>query len=172
MSYPPQQPYQPPVVPSGAPAYEPPPQADWAPPKPSRGPLPWLIGALVVAVLVVGGVLAVYLGGVGQKPSAPAASLAPALTQAGAERACRTAFSKEFDARQDQNIKKDNSVIVSVQGIDLAETWQEGAGYAVNGTVRFTLTAWPVDPVESTLDLTCKVTGTDERPVTFVDNRN
>lgn len=50
--------YQPP---SG---YSPqPPQGDWGPPQPTkRGPLPWLIGALVVSVLAVGGLLYVLLG--------------------------------------------------------------------------------------------------------------
>jgi hypothetical protein len=71
MTYQPQQPYQPPVVPG--PAYQPPPQNDWTPPKSKRGPLPWLIGGLVVLVLVVGGLIAALANG-GDKPTAGASS--------------------------------------------------------------------------------------------------
>lgn len=177
MTYPPQQPYQhepyqPPVVP-GVPQSP----AGWMPPSPpppakSRA-VPLLIGALVVAVLVIGALGLAFVarsGSHGSKtPSAPAPTT-PTLTQAGAQRACRTAFGKEFEARQESVTKKD--ILVSTQGIDLAETYASGNGFVVNGTVRYTLTSFPLDPVQNTLDLTCTVTGTDEAPVTVIDNRN
>lgn len=164
---------QPPPVMPGYPTQ--PPRGDWTPQPPapkSRGLLLCLIGATVIAFGAVGALGFVLVGQSGHKVPSPVTTTSPVatLTQAGAQRACRTAFSKEFEDRQEANVKKD--VIVSVQGIDIAETWEDGAGYAVNGTVRYTLTAWPVDPVQETLELTCKVTGVDERPVTFVDNRN
>jgi hypothetical protein len=61
-------PYQPPVMP-GNPTQ--PPQGDWKPPAPrKRGPVPWLIGGLVVLVLVAGGLLAALLSDGGGKPTA------------------------------------------------------------------------------------------------------
>ena len=134
--------------------------------------MPLLIGALVVAVLAIGALAVAFVarsGSSSKAPSAPA-STAPALTEAGAQRACRTAFGKEFDARQQANTQKD--ILVSTQGIDLAETYPSGNGFTVNGTIRYTLTTYPLDPVQDTLDLTCTATGTDDAPVTTVDNRN
>lgn len=66
--------YPPPVTPGYT---QQPPPGDWTPPAPKRrGPLPWLIGALVVALLVVGGLIAVLASG-GSKPSADASPTPP-----------------------------------------------------------------------------------------------
>src|SRR6478752_3187920 len=133
MTHPPQQPYQqqpyqPPVAPGISQS-----PASWMPappPPPARSrTVPLLIGALVVAVLAIGALAVAFVarsGSSSKAPSAPA-STAPALTEAGAQRACRTAFGKEFDARQQANTQKD--ILVSTQGIDLAETYPSGNGF-------------------------------------------
>lgn len=66
--------YPPPVTPGYT---QQPPPGDWTPPAPKgRGPLPWLVGALVVAVLVVGGLIAVLVNG-GNEPTAGASPTPP-----------------------------------------------------------------------------------------------
>lgn len=154
-----------------------PPNNDWGRPRPApskkRGPLPWLIGALVVAVFAVGGLIVWAAFGQGdggsQGPSAPPP---PALTQAGAERACRTAFGEDWKGRSAYAEKESDGVIMSLQRIELLETWKTEAGYSVNATIHFTMTASLVAEVEDTIDLTCTATGTDELPVTDVAKRS
>jgi hypothetical protein len=162
MTYPQQQPHQqPPVVagphpqsPAGWPAPQP------APPAQRSRAVPILLGVLALVVLIVaGGIAAVaFLTG------------GDDLTEATAQRVCRTAFANEFQARQAGMAAKD--VLVSTQGIDLVETWKDGDGFKVNGTVRFTLTAWPIEPQANTINLTCTATGSDDKPVTSVANRD
>lgn len=58
---------QPPVMPGHTTQ---PPQGDWTPPAPKkRGPLPWLIGAVAVLVLAVGGLTVALVSGGGGKPA-------------------------------------------------------------------------------------------------------
>lgn len=154
-----------------------PPSSPWPPqqpeaPRKSRA-VPLLLGALAVLTVIVGGLIAVaaasgHLPGA-KKAAASSQAPPPALTEAGAQRACRTAFAQDWKDRQKSVTQKD--VIVSTQQIELVETWKSPNGYAVNGTIHYTLTAWPEAPVQNTLDLTCHVGGTDAEPSTEVDNR-
>lgn len=170
MTHPPQQ--QPPTV-HGYPAQ--PPRGDWAPtPRPpaKRGPLPWLIAALVVAVLGMGGLIA-WVAGESGKPAKPAASPPPpALTQAGAERACRTAFGEDWKGRSAYAEEGSEGVIMSLQRIELLETWKTDTGFSVNATVHYTMTASLIAEVKDTIDLTCTAAGTDEAPITDVNKRS
>lgn len=77
MTQPPHEPYQPPPVVAGYPTQPPP--GDWTPPtaKKKRGPLPWLIGGLVVLVLIVGGLIAALMGGSGTPTASPSAPPLP-----------------------------------------------------------------------------------------------
>jgi hypothetical protein len=138
------QPQQPPVMP-GYPAQ--PPQGAWAPPATKkRGPLPWLIGALVASILLVAGLLAVLFMTDANKPQPKA----PVLTEAGAQRACRTAFGQEWKDRA-KRVTADGDAVTSVQGIEMQETVKTTTGFMVNGTVHFTLTTGILAPVEDTL---------------------
>jgi hypothetical protein len=83
-------PQQPPVM-HGYPAQ--PPNNDWGQPPPAkkRGPLPWLIGALVVSVLGMAGLIAwLALSGDDEPAAAPAAAppAATAMTLAAVDKAC------------------------------------------------------------------------------------
>lgn len=167
MTYPPQQ--QPPVMHGYSPR---PPNNDWSPPPPKkRGPLPWLIGALVVAVLGMGGLIA-WLASDSTLPDEPAASPPPpVLTEVGAQRACRTAFGEDWKGRSAYAEEGSDGVIMSLQRIELLETWKTETGYSVNATIHFTMTASLVAEVQDTIDLTCTATGTDASPVTDVSKR-
>lgn len=94
------------------------------------------------------------------------------LSKAAAERACRTAFSREFQARNSRaQAGASTTVVASVTEIALVETWQTDEGWSINGTVHYTLTTGFVAPVQDTLEFTCTATGDDDHPVTSVVNR-
>jgi hypothetical protein len=93
------------------------------------------------------------------------------LSKESAERACRTAFGDEWRKRSNTVGGGDTSIIASVKSVEMLETVKENGGYTVNGTVHYTLTTALVAPVEGSIDLTCKATGSDDAPTTTVDNR-
>lgn len=136
------------------------------PPKTPRKGAAILLASLALLLLTGGMIAAVSLAWQADDP-APAP---PELTQAGAERACRTAFGREWDERNER-ATGDKDLIGNVQNIEMLETWKAGAGYSVNGTIHYTLTATLINPIDGTIDLTCAVTGSDEHPVTEVTNR-
>ncbi len=132
---------------------------------PQESPRNRLRSALIVAVvalILIAVVLAIVFSARSDK-----------LTSAGAQRACRTAVEQEWERRRDIAEQGDTSnILPSTQGIDLDETWESGDGWKVNATVRYTLTAFVVGPVENTLSLTCTASGSDDDPVTSVTNRS
>jgi hypothetical protein len=179
MSYQPQDPYRPPVVAGAAQVPGvPSPTPEWKPPK--NRALPWLIAALVALVVIAGGLAAALVTGVKlpwpsrDEPSGTVAvvNTLPPLTEASAQRACRTAFRQEWEARDDVVMKDEDDVLASVQDIEVLETWKTVEGYGVNGTIHYSLTGALIGSIEYTLDLTCTASGTDGAPHTVVDNRN
>jgi hypothetical protein len=133
-----------------------------------RNVLPWIVAA--VALLVAAGAVAfVFLRSGGDEPAAPSQ---PALTQSGAQAACRTAFREEWRDRLTAAGDKAEDVVVSVQDIELLETSQTSSGFVVNGTVHYTMTTGIIDPIQDTVDLRCTVGGTDAAPMTVVSNRS
>jgi hypothetical protein len=95
------------------------------------------------------------------------------LSKASAERACRTAFSSEWQKRSNvAGAGTATSIVASVKNIEMLETVKEGDGYTVNGTVHYTLTTALIAPVEGSIDLTCTATGSDDAPATEVANRS
>ena len=151
------------------PPYQPQTAAPWPAIQPQPAPavrrqrrwlLPVIIGAVVIVLLAAGGTAtAVYLANRDK------------LTQATAQRACRTAVESEWSDRQTMTATARRSILVSTQSIDLDETWQTDTGWSVNATVRYSLTTWPIDPVQNTLALTCVASGKETAPVTSVSNR-
>lgn len=162
MTYPPQHPYQTPPT-QGSSGWTAP-----APQKPRRTNLVAVVALVVAAVLLLAAIaVALFAAGAISNP------LSPGLSKEGAERACRTAFNREWEQR---NARADGgtatTIVASVQRIELLETWETDDGYSVNGTIHFTLTAGIVAPVEDTISLACTATGSDDSPVTSVSNRN
>lgn len=175
MSYDPQEPARPVNYVPGGYAPSPPPAFVPAmygqqpePPTPPRRrawPLVAALISLAVVVIALGVVLAWPHLKPAPKPVAPAG-----VSQATAQRACRTAIGDEWKSRLDGSDVKD--VVAAVQSVEIQETWQTADGWSVNGTVHYTLTTGVIDPVQETLDLTCKAAGTDANPATSVDNRH
>jgi hypothetical protein len=161
-----------PVVPGYPPqpgwAPEPPPQPQPQPPKNRTRLAAVLFSGSALLLLAVVAVVIVGRNGTG-------GGLLPfkaALTEPGAQRACRTAVGREWDARSDRAGGEDTTIITTVTSIEMLETWKAGDGYSVNATVHYTMTTDLVAPVQGSLDLTCTATGTDAAPVTTVANRN
>jgi hypothetical protein len=131
----------------------------------------WLYLAIAVGtLLVMAATVAVTLAAQRHSDKAPAAAV---LTEPVAQRACRTAIESDWKQRTDiaQANQTDTEIVVSLQGIDVQETWKNGDGYSVNAVVRYTLTTGIIDPVSDTISLTCTATGTDAAPITTVSNR-
>jgi hypothetical protein len=162
--------YPPPVTPGYV---QQPPPGDWTPPPAKSKAVPILIGVLIVLVIGVTGLgYVLFVRGAEEEPPAAPAPTPLVLTEAGAQRACRTAFGQDWEARSEYaTADKDGEVIAALQEIELQETWKTEDGFKVNGTIHYTLQAFPVDPVQSTIDLTCTVTGVDENPRTSVAKR-
>jgi hypothetical protein len=133
----------------------------YAPPPTRRGGLAIIfIVAGVVAVVLVGVIL--YVGGV-----LPGGG----VSKESAQRACRTAFSNEWKARQARATGGKADILANVNSVELQETWEAKDGWSVNGTVHYMLTTALVAPVQGSIDLTCTATGDDDSPTTTVTNR-
>lgn len=125
-----------------------------SPPPRSRRLLWIAIGAAVLVVVAVVVAALVARGG---------------LDERSAQRECRTAMQKEAQNRASGAAS--SSVLFAMQGVDVQETWAIDNGYAVNGVVRYTLTAALVAPVEASLSLTCEATDDGGQVATSVKNR-
>lgn len=151
---------QPPYMPGG---YAPPASTDTpAPPPATRSKLPLIIGALAAFVVLAGaiGIGAAWFfttgGGSG-------------LTEQVAQRECRTALEQEAKTRA--NRAGTDTVLVSVNGVELQETFRTGDGWTVNGTVSYSMTTVLVPQVTQELSLSCTATGDDDKVATAVSNR-
>lgn len=135
------------------------------PARPARRRTGLIVGASVAVVLLA---VAGILLGAGVVPS----PFSPGLSRDAAERACRTAFEREWQSRLTVVREGGTSgVLASTQRIELQDTWETDAGWSVNGTVHYTLTTGFVAPVADTINLTCTATGADGAPATTVANR-
>ena len=139
-----------------------PPTYDQPPAPKSRRGLWIALAAAAALLLLVGGIL--YAAGV-----VPGGG----LSKASAERACRTAVGSEWQKRVDvASVGMATTVVLSVQDIEMLDTYEVEGGYAVNSTVHYTLTTGFIAPVAGTIDLTCVATGSDDAPATEVSNRS
>lgn len=128
------------------------------PPPKKRKALPWIVGA--VLLLFAGGVAAFALLD-GKE-----------LTRETAQRECRTALEREAHRRADNlGGVGDGGVLISITGVDMQETWETGTGYAVNGTVKYTLTTSLLPQVAHSVSLTCEATAAENGVTTTVKNR-
>jgi hypothetical protein len=91
------------------------------------------------------------------------------FSEQSAQRECRTAMEREARNRASDGLTR--SVVFAVQGVDIEETSATDNGYAVNGVVRYTITAALVPPVEASLSLTCEATDAGGKVSTSVKNR-
>lgn len=132
-------------------------------PAPKKSRLPLIIAAAVGLILIIAATVAVTLF----------AQRGGGLSEPAAERACRTAFDNEWKQRLNgvAGSESASGVVVSLQGIDMQETWEVDGGYNVNGLVHYTLTTGLVAPVNDTIPLTCAATGTDDNVATTIANR-
>lgn len=95
------------------------------------------------------------------------------LPQETAQRECRTALEREARQRADGvGTVGDIRVLVSVTGLEIEETWEIENGYAVNGTVKYTLTTPLLGQTPNAVSLTCEATAADDGTVkTTIKNR-
>ncbi|GAB3868144.1 hypothetical protein ACFPIJ_23890 [Dactylosporangium cerinum] len=92
-------------------------------------------------------------------------------TLADAQRECKTAFAREFQARIDRADAGTSPVVASMTGVDLDESREVDGGFEVNGAVQYTLTASLVGTVPNTLMFTCTAKVTKDGLATTVRNR-
>lgn len=130
-------------------------------PRGARPWIPWLIAGL--AVLALAAVSAYAF-----RDRLPGA----ALSQEVAQRECRTALEREA-ARRATELDPGGStdIVVTMKRLDLQETYETDAGYAVNAAAAYTLTSGFLPQVEQSVSLTCAASGTDDAVKTTVTNR-
>jgi hypothetical protein len=124
----------------------------------------WAVAA--AAVVVMGGVAAVAI-------TLIVKNTGPELTSADAQRECRTAFESEFSKRENalEGVGEE-TVVSSLTGVELTDTWEDRDGISVNGVVKYDLTATLISPIHSTIPLTCHATMRDGLVTTTVSNRS
>lgn len=148
-------PAHPPAEPAAPPPYSPPPPAP-------RSRLPLIVAAVAALVLLAGAVTAavLLLGG-------------NDLDRETAQRECRTALEREAERRSDNlGGPSDTGVLVSLSGVELAETWETDSGWSVNGKATYTLTTPLLGRNSHSVSLTCEATTDDGGEVrTTVKNR-
>jgi hypothetical protein len=143
-----------------------PPDEPWAyPAAPARRSQGWVWPVLAVALLlVVGAGVIVTTSVIGR--------VGGGLTRADAQRECRTAFENEFTKREAALDRfGTDSIVSSLTGVDLTDTWEDGKGISVNGVVRYDLTTTLVPTIHSTIPLTCRAVTEGDEIRTTVLNR-
>lgn len=153
------------------------PQPDPAPPVPEATaaqpvvvPAPTKNTQLYLVLGIVGAVAALFLVvalGVGGwlllRPTGPSLD--------DAQRECRTAFQREWDARSTKISPGSYGVVPSMTGIEMLESKKIKNGYEINGSVKYTLTG-AFNSLPGSLDLTCTATpGANDKILTKVTNR-
>ncbi|MCZ7420704.1 MULTISPECIES: hypothetical protein [unclassified Micromonospora] len=91
------------------------------------------------------------------------------LTLETAQRECRTALEREAKRRAGQ--AGPDGILVSLNDVELQESWETDSGFAVNGAARYTLTSTLLPQVSQSVSLTCEATTVDGQVVTTVKNR-
>lgn len=129
------------------------------PPRRSRAVMVGIIVSVVVFLLLVGAAIGYGLW------------LRSAPTQEDAQRECRTAVEREFQARTERATPS-KDILVTVSDIDINETAETDNGFDVNYTVHYLATAPLVGSVPNTLSLTCKATIDRGKLTTRVVNRS
>lgn len=122
-------------------------------PAPRRGRPVWLTvaGALAVGLALAAGVAAVASRGSGLVPAAGPVA-------ADAERKCRSAIELEAQDRvQTVNAKDTGVAVATVAGVDIATAVKKGAGWTVDGTMRFNLLSF-LGNLPATVYVTCDAT--------------
>lgn len=127
--------------------------AAFRPPAPRRGRPAWMTvaGALAVGLALAAGVAAVASRGSGLVPAAGPVA-------ADAERECRSAIELEAQGRvQSVNAKDTGVAVATVAGVDIATAVKKGAGWTVDGTMRFNLLSF-LGNLPATVYVTCDAT--------------